>query len=128
MEPALMPYRSENLRISSTLRTPFGKSHNTCSAIVGHAPVNKWTCPASLNFSSVVVAAAAWTNLPKRVPVFAKPQEGSSMRNWFRARMISSDLLEFMAGPQGDTKRVHRPWLGGHALSGHKRAFPNAEY
>ena len=26
-------------------------------------------------------------------------------------------MLEFMAGPQGDTKRVHRPWLAGHALS-----------
>ena len=49
------------------------------------------------------------------------------MRNWFRARMILSGLLEFMAGPQGDTKRVHRPWLRGHAFSIHKRAFLNAE-
>ena len=46
---------------------------------MGQAPVSAWTCPASLNFSSTVLAAAAWTNLPKRVPVLANPQEGSSM-------------------------------------------------
>src|SRR5215471_3783998 len=66
-------------------------------------------------------------NLPKRVPVFAKPQEGISMRNWFRARMILSGLLEVMAGPQGDRKRVHTPWLAGHALSVRKRTFRNAK-
>ena len=29
----------------------------------------------------MVVAAAAWRNLPNRVPVLAKPHDGSSMRN-----------------------------------------------
>ena len=35
-----------------------GKSHSTCRATVGQTPVSRCTCPASLNFSSVVVAAA----------------------------------------------------------------------
>ena len=35
---------------------------------------------ASLNFSSIVVAAAACTNFPNRVPVFANPHEGTSIR------------------------------------------------
>ena len=48
---------------------------------VGHAPVNWLTMPASLNFSAMLVAAAGCTNLPKRVPVLAKPQDGNSILN-----------------------------------------------
>jgi hypothetical protein len=29
----------------------------------------------------MMFAAAGWTNFPKRVPVFAKPHEGNSIRN-----------------------------------------------
>src|ERR1700691_1746315 len=65
---------------SGTLNLPSGKSQRTCTATVGQQPVKRCTWPASLNFSAVVVAAAACWNLPKRVPVLAKPQEGSSMR------------------------------------------------
>jgi hypothetical protein len=54
------------------------------------APVTPWTCAASLNFSSRVVAAAGCTNLPKRVPVFAKPHEGISMASESRAAKIVS--------------------------------------
>src|ERR1700677_81447 len=76
--------------MSSALSTPLGQSHRTCKATVGHTPVSRCTCPASLNFSSVVVAAAGWINFPKRVPVFAKPQEGTSMRKDSSASKILS--------------------------------------
>src|SRR5579862_8262188 len=76
----------------SVLRMPSGQSQRTCSAMVGHTPVSRCTCPASLNFSSVVVAAAGWLNLPNLVPVFAKPQDGSSMRKDSSAQKIFSVL------------------------------------
>ena len=44
----------------------------------------------------MVVAAAAWMNLPKRVPVLAKPQEGTSMRKSSRALSIRSMLWSFI--------------------------------
>src|SRR5579872_1134374 len=78
--PGRTPYWSANVLMSSVLRTPSGQSHRTCSATVGQTPVSRCTWPASLNFSSVVVAAAGWMNFPNRVPVLAKPQDGSSMR------------------------------------------------
>ena len=43
----------------------------------GVTPVSRFTSAASANFSSMVVAAAACTNLPKRVPVLANPQGGN---------------------------------------------------
>src|SRR5579863_4272374 len=76
----------------SALRTPSGQSQRTCRAIVGQTPVSRCTCPASLNFSSVVVAAAGWLNLPNLVPVFANPQDGSSMRKDSSALKIFSVL------------------------------------
>src|SRR5258708_1738184 len=75
------------------LPVPLGKSHNTCSATVGQTPVKLWMCPASLNFSSVEVAAADCKNLPKRVPVLAKPQEGSSMLKESSALWMASVCL-----------------------------------
>ena len=60
-------------------QTPLGRSHSTCSASVGVTPVRRLTSAASANFSSMVEAAAACTNLPKRVPVLANPQEGISI-------------------------------------------------
>jgi hypothetical protein len=44
------------------------------------------------------VAAAVCMNLPKRVPVFANPQEGSSMRNVSSAEKIFS-LVDESMGP-----------------------------
>src|SRR5258708_7767885 len=43
----------------------------------------------------------AWVNFPKRVPVFAKPQEGMSMRNTSRAwniLSVSGDRIRFAEG------------------------------
>src|SRR5436309_14301566 len=71
--------------------TPSGQSQSTCKAIVGQTPVTRCTCPASLNFSSVVEAAAACKNLPKRVPVLANPQEGISIWKRFSAAATRSD-------------------------------------
>src|ERR1700722_16304312 len=82
--------------MSSALRTPPGQSQRTCRATVGQTPVNRWTWPASLNFSSVVVAAAGWIYFPKRVPVFAKPHEGSSMRKASSASKSLPVLCSFM--------------------------------
>ena len=47
----------------------------------GAMPVSRCTSDASSTFCSSVVAAAAWRNLPKRVPVFAYPQLGVSISN-----------------------------------------------
>ena len=74
--------------MSSVLCAPSGQSHRTCRATVGQTPVSRCTWPASLNFSSVVVAAAGWINFPNRVPVLAKPQDGSSMRKGSSASKI----------------------------------------
>src|SRR6266852_9870507 len=90
--------------MSSALCTPSGQSHKTCNATVGHTPVSKCTCPASLNFSSVVVAAAGWINFPKRVPVFAKPQDGSSMRKVSSASKICFVLRASIGGPLSESK------------------------
>src|SRR5579864_2419947 len=79
--------------MSFALSTPSGQSQRTCKATVGQTPVNRCTCPASLNFSSVVVAAAGWMNFPKRVPVLAKPQDGNSIRKVSSALKILSLLL-----------------------------------
>ncbi len=62
-------------------RARCGRSHCTCSATVGHTPVNACTCAASASFSSSVTAAAGCRNLPNLVPVSANPQDGSSMVN-----------------------------------------------
>src|SRR5438270_5981350 len=98
MDPGATPNRPENFLISSVLSIPLGQSQRTCSATVGQTPVRRCTCPASLNFSSVVVAAAVCMNLPKRVPVFANPQEGSSMRNVSSAEKTFS-LVDESMGP-----------------------------
>src|SRR5437588_11150386 len=82
---------------SAALALPRGKSQSTWTATVGQQPVNRCTWPASLNFSSVEVAAAACWNLPKRVPVLAKPQEGSSMQKPSRALKILSSSEAGMA-------------------------------
>src|SRR3977135_2365232 len=91
--------------MSSVLLTPSGQSHRTCKATVGQTPVSRWTWPASLNFSSVVVAAAGWMNFPKRVPVLAKPQDGSSMRKDSSALKIVS-LLRASIGTSLRNRRV----------------------
>src|ERR1035438_9344253 len=79
MEPARMPKRRSSLLTSGTSSTPLGRSQSTCRARVGVTPVRRLTSAASANFSSIVEAAAACTNLPKRVPVLANPQEGISI-------------------------------------------------
>src|SRR6185503_2054876 len=76
------------------------KSHKTCSAMVGQTPVRACTWPASLNFSSMVEAAAGCRNLPKRVPVLANPQEGISMRK------RSSESKIFSEGADGIGDRL----------------------
>src|SRR5215471_14145202 len=81
----------------SALFIPSGQSHSTCKAMVGQTPVTRCTWPASLNFSSVVAAAAGCKNLPKRVPVLANPHDGTSIRNVSRARNIVAVWDEFMA-------------------------------
>src|SRR3954470_8510465 len=96
MEPATTPYLPANCLTSSVLSTPRGQSHSTCKATVGQTPVRRCTCPASLNFSSVVVAAAGCINFPKRVPVLANPHDGSSMRNLSSAANILSLVDECM--------------------------------
>ena len=70
---------------ADVLLRPSGKSQRTCVATEGQQAVKRCTCPASLNFSSVVVAAESWMNFPKRVPVLANPQDGSSIANVFKA-------------------------------------------
>src|SRR5581483_48373 len=100
MEPGWIPYCRAYFLISAALATPFGQSHWTCSAIVGQIPVSRCTWPASLNFSSTFVAAAGWMNFPKRVPVLANPQEGSSIRNVSSAWKIESVWREFMSRPR----------------------------
>src|SRR5262245_42709094 len=86
MEPGLILCRSASVWMADAPEMPSGRSHKTWSAIVGQAPVSAWTSPASLNLSSIVTAAAGWRNLPNRVPVFAKPHEGSSIWNRSSAR------------------------------------------
>src|SRR6185437_12188952 len=81
MLPARTPCSRSRARITGMSLTPLGMSQSTWSATVGVMPVSRKTSPASANFSAVVVAAASWMNLPKRVPVLAKPQDGISIRN-----------------------------------------------
>src|ERR1700677_1809943 len=90
MEPALTPYFDSSARIAETSDLPPARYQSTCKAIVGLAPVNEFTCAASLNFSSIVVAAPACTNFPKRVPVLEKTHDGTSIRNPSRALQIFS--------------------------------------
>src|ERR1700685_388322 len=75
--------------------------------MVGQIPVTACTWPASLNFSSVVTAAAAWMNLPNRVSVFAKPQEGISIRKPSRARWILS--LSLVRMESHFTRKLYEP-------------------
>src|SRR5580692_2277729 len=93
MEPGANPCFAARERTAPTSWAPPGRSHKTCSARVGHTPVQQWTCAASLNFSSIVAAAAGWRNLPNRVPVLVKPQEGSSMRKASSALQRESPWL-----------------------------------
>ncbi len=52
---------------------PPGRSHRTCSATVGLAPVSSFTLPVvRANFSSMFVAAPGCENFPKRVPRICK--------------------------------------------------------
>src|SRR6266404_2684690 len=44
----------------------------------------------------MVVAAAAWINFPKRVPVFAKPHDGSSILNLSSALQTVSTVLSLV--------------------------------
>src|SRR5436190_6040005 len=99
MDPGRTPNFWLSRSTSPTSFTPFGRSHCTCSARVGQAPVEECTCAASLNFSSIVVAAAAWMNLPKRVPVFAKPQDGSSILSLSSACHAFSIRRSFISLP-----------------------------
>src|SRR5579871_150322 len=79
-----------NSWIAETSFIPPGISQSKCSEIVGLAPVRTFTCDASENFSSIVVAAPACTNFPNLVPVLAKPHDGSSIRKPSRALQIFS--------------------------------------
>src|SRR5690348_7801201 len=72
-----------------------------------HAPVAALTCAASLNFSSMEVAAAAWMNFPNRVPVLAKPQDGISTFKASRTCPIFSTDLSFMAKPPFEEHDIH---------------------
>src|SRR5207248_2576810 len=99
IDPGRTPKRLASDATSDTLLTAEGKSHSTCNARVGHAPVSLWISPASLNFSSSVPAAAACRNLPKRVPVLAKPHDGSSMWKTSSAAAIRSEVLVMMRHP-----------------------------
>src|SRR5258707_7856705 len=107
--------------------TPSGQSQSTCKAIVGQTPVARCTCPASLNFSSVVTAAAGCKNLPKRVPVLANPQDGISMRNSSSDRKTVPESRTLMP-VQPFAGRLHITNNSGHALSAAKPTFRIAEY
>src|SRR5436305_10863851 len=96
MEPACTPYFVSSAAIVLAELIPSGQSQSTCNAIVGQTPVTRCTCPASLNFSSVVAAAAGCKNLPKRVPVLANPQDGISMRNSSSDRKTVSEPRALM--------------------------------
>src|SRR5450631_1472937 len=101
IDPERMPKRRSSACTTGTSLRPLGKSHNTCRARVGVTPVSRFTSAASANFSSMVVAAAACTNLPKRVPVFANPHEGISMWKLSSALNASSrfaDSVSFIIG------------------------------
>src|SRR3954447_24213518 len=90
-------------------------SHCTCRATVGHEPVKACPCPASLNLSSMVTAAASWTNFPKRVPVLAKPQEGSSILKLSSARCIATSVLSVMPVPfQSAVELLLLCWVRGY--------------
>src|SRR5258708_8112686 len=115
MEPGSTRYRSENFLIASVLPTPSGQSHRTCKATVGQTPVSRCTWPASLNFSSVVVAAAGWMNFPNRVPVLAKPQDGSSIRKVSSTLRILSVLLTSI-GDLSSASKVTILTAQGHAF------------
>src|SRR5581483_4147551 len=115
--------------MAGALSTPLGQSHNTCRAIVGQTPVTRCTCAASLNFSSVVTAAADCRNLPNRVPVLANPHEGSSIRNCSSASSMAAESRDLMV-PSTFQRRLHIPERG-HALSTQRRSeirFRDAEH
>ena len=127
MDPGATPNRPENFLISSVLSIPLGQSQRTCRATVGQTPVKRCTCPASLNFSSVVVAAAACMNFPNRVPVLAKPQDGSSMRNVSSAAKTLSLVLACMRTSFRD-RRLHVLNHSGHGFLWRSCQFRNAKH
>ena len=94
MEPGRDPARARRAaRLRRRSASPSARSHSTCSASVGQMPVRPCTWPASLNFSSMVAAAAGCRNFPNRVPVFAKPQDGTSIRKRSNASNTRSESI-----------------------------------
>src|ERR1700733_12871214 len=79
MEPERTPCCVSRAWTLSMSARPLGRSQRAWRAMVGVEPVSRCTSAASANFSSMVEAAASWINLPKRVPVLAKPHEGISI-------------------------------------------------
>jgi len=61
------------------------------------APVPTVAAPVRWAESLQTMAAAGCRNLPKRVPVLAKPQDGTSMRNFSSAWETFSDFGESIA-------------------------------
>ena len=78
---------------------------------VGQLPVSRLTLPASLNFSAMLVAAAGCTNLPKRVPVLAKPQEGNSILNASSACQKSLPCLVPQCPPSACNRLIVSPQI-----------------
>jgi hypothetical protein len=94
MEPERTPKRLSSSLTAGMSATPLGRSQSTWRASVGVTPVSRLTSAASANFSSMVEAAAGCTNLPKRVPVLANPQEGISIWNESRAWAADAKIAD----------------------------------
>ncbi len=107
IEPERTPKRRSNPFTSGTSFSPLGRSHSTCRATVGVTPVSRFTSAASANFSSMVVAAAACTNLPKRVPVLANPHEGISI--WKESSALNATILNVQI-PKASYDPLHVRW------------------
>ena len=64
-----------------------------CSATVGAAPVNAWTCAASSSFSRGVRGTPGWANTLKRVPEFPYAHDGVSTAWVLRAAFTAASSV-----------------------------------
>src|SRR5258708_2649775 len=73
----------------------------------------------------MVVAAAAWINFPKRVPVFAKPHDGSSILNLSSAlhtfSIVTSFIIKAPLDPYHPSKTIEFNWSRDHLTASPRR-------
>ena len=99
------------------------KSQRTWTATVGQQPVTRWTSPASASLSFRSMAAASWKNLPNRVPVSAKPQEGVSIAKFSSAVTARRSSL----GVMGRSILARRPRFVTREIAGEPAARSRPE-